>query len=70
MKIGRRAMIDHVIEVKLMTSNFVSSQPHRLHCFYNKRSAFSHGEESDDSTPVALGQQVRLSRSRGTSWHG
>ncbi|RSH78631.1 uncharacterized protein EHS24_002360 [Apiotrichum porosum] len=36
--------------------NFVNKQPHRLHCFYNKRSTFVHGEEGDDVTP-ALGQQ-------------
>lgn len=40
-----------------MHSNFVNKQPHRLHCFYNKRSTFIHGEEGDDATP-ALGQQV------------
>jgi len=40
-----------------MTSNFVNKQPHRLHCFYNKRSTFIHGEEGEDSSP-ALGQQV------------
>ncbi|TXT15702.1 hypothetical protein VHUM_00205 [Vanrija humicola] len=36
--------------------NFVNKQPHRLHCFYNKRSTFVHGEEGEDATP-ALGQQ-------------
>ncbi|WOO77117.1 Putative G3BP-like protein [Vanrija pseudolonga] len=36
--------------------NFVNKQPHRLHCFYNKRSTFVHGEEGEDTTP-ALGQQ-------------
>ncbi|WVO21957.1 uncharacterized protein IAS62_003277 [Cryptococcus decagattii] len=36
--------------------NFVNSQPHRLHCFYNKRSTFIHGEEGEDVTP-AFGQQ-------------
>ncbi|ODN84752.1 hypothetical protein, variant [Cryptococcus amylolentus CBS 6039] len=36
--------------------NFVNSQPHRLHCFYNKRSTFIHGEEGEDVTP-AYGQQ-------------
>ncbi|WWC69525.1 uncharacterized protein I206_103467 [Kwoniella pini CBS 10737] len=36
--------------------NFVNKQPHRLHCFYNKRSTFVHGEEGEEST-VALGQQ-------------
>ncbi|KAK1924793.1 hypothetical protein DB88DRAFT_486894 [Papiliotrema laurentii] len=35
--------------------NFVNKQPHRLHCFYNKRSTFIHGEEGDDAQP-ALGQ--------------
>ncbi|WVW83152.1 hypothetical protein I302_105170 [Kwoniella bestiolae CBS 10118] len=36
--------------------NFVNKQPHRLHCFYNKRSTFIHGEEGEESQ-VALGQQ-------------
>lgn len=35
--------------------NFVNKQPHRLHCFYNKRSTFLHGEEGED-TAVAFGQ--------------
>ncbi|WVQ98666.1 hypothetical protein IAU59_005797 [Kwoniella sp. CBS 9459] len=36
--------------------NFVNKQPHRLHCFYNKRSTFIHGEEGEESQ-IALGQQ-------------
>ncbi|WVR05121.1 hypothetical protein IAU60_002133 [Kwoniella sp. DSM 27419] len=36
--------------------NFVNKQPHRLHCFYNKRSTFIHGEEGEEAQ-VALGQQ-------------
>ncbi|KAK8869873.1 hypothetical protein IAR55_000441 [Kwoniella newhampshirensis] len=36
--------------------NFVNKQPHRLHCFYNKRSTFIHGEEGEEA-PIALGQQ-------------
>lgn len=40
-----------------LRSNFVNKQPHRLHCFYNKRSTFVHGEEGEDAQ-VAAGQQV------------
>jgi hypothetical protein len=40
-----------------LPSNFVNKQPHRLHCFYNKRSTFLHGEEGED-TAVAFGQAV------------
>ncbi|KAL7422294.1 hypothetical protein Q5752_002940 [Cryptotrichosporon argae] len=36
--------------------NFVNKQPHRLHCFYNKRSTFVHGDEGEEAQ-VALGQQ-------------
>ncbi|WWD15851.1 hypothetical protein CI109_100275 [Kwoniella shandongensis] len=36
--------------------NFVNKQPHRLHCFYNKRSTFIHGEEGEEAQ-IALGQQ-------------
>lgn len=35
----------------------MNKQPHRLHCFYNKRSTFIHGEEGEEAQ-VALGQQV------------
>lgn len=49
-------------------SNFVNSQPHRLHCFYNKRSTFIHGEEGEDVTP-AFGQQVRGSLDRWRKEH-
>lgn len=41
--------------------NFVNKQPDRLHCFYNKRSTFIHGEEGEESQ-VALGQQEIHSR--------
>lgn len=49
-----------------MFSNFVNKQPHRLHCFYNKRSTFIHGEEGDEANP-ALGQQV-CSNASPPSW--
>ncbi|KAK4688652.1 hypothetical protein P7C73_g1453, partial [Tremellales sp. Uapishka_1] len=35
--------------------NFVNKQPNRLHCFYNKKSTFIHGEEGEE-TLAAFGQ--------------
>jgi len=36
---------------------FVNKEPHRLHCFYNKNSTFTHGNEGEDVKPC-FGQQV------------
>lgn len=37
---------------------FMNREPERLHCFYNKKSYFVHGSESEQSK-LCHGQQVR-----------
>ena len=36
---------------------FVNKEPHRLHCFYNKTSTFTHGTEGEE-VKACHGQQV------------